>query len=62
MKKITHAQIIEELGGTMKVAEDCGLEPSAISHWKTRGIPRPWLMVLRLWSPEVFKNRKVVEQ
>ena len=32
--------IIDELGGTTKLAADCELDVSAISQWRKRGIPR----------------------
>jgi hypothetical protein len=39
------AQIIDRLGGTMKVAAALNLTPSTVSSWKTAkgGIPRWWM-------------------
>lgn len=36
----THAELIEALGGTVAVAEACGVEPPVVSLWKRpeRGI------------------------
>lgn len=38
------SQVIEALGGTMKVAEALSLTPSTVSSWKSAkgGIPRWW--------------------
>ena len=32
-------KIIDALGGTSMVAEKVGITASAVSHWKTRGLP-----------------------
>lgn len=38
------AQIVEALGGTVKVATALALTPSTVSSWKTSGnIPRWWM-------------------
>jgi transcriptional regulator with XRE-family HTH domain len=47
--------IIEALGGTAKVAGICGVSPQAVSQWKTKGIPKPWLKFLQSAYPKVFK-------
>ena len=56
----TANQIIDALGGTKRVAELCGLTPSAISQWRTNGIPKAWDMFLRKAKPGTF--RKLAEQ
>lgn len=33
-------KILEDLGGEAPVAEDLGCGQSAISNWKTRGVPK----------------------
>lgn len=33
------SEIIETLGGTFKTAKLCGVSPSAVSQWRTNGIP-----------------------
>ena len=45
--------VICELGDTAHVAERCGLGKAAVSHWKRRGIPKPWLMFLRKEFPDL---------
>ena len=40
-------EIIEALGGTVSVAEICGRAPSSISDWKSKGIPRSFVLYLR---------------
>ena len=47
-------KIIEQLGGTNELAERCELTPSAVSQWRTNGIPKPWLKLFREWRPDVF--------
>lgn len=47
-------KIIESLGGTSKVAGMCDITPQAVSQWKENGIPKPWLLYLRLKKPKVF--------
>ncbi len=61
MKKITHAELIDLLGGTMKVAEEVELHPTAISHWKHRGIPRVHLRYFRLVRPDIFERHKLID-
>ena len=41
----TASDIIEALGGTVKLANALGLTPSTVSSWKSakRGIPRWWM-------------------
>lgn len=57
-------KIIELLGGCTKVAELCEITPSAVTQWRTNGIPKAQLKFLRLARPDVFneltqkKNRK----
>lgn len=41
------SKIIDSLGGTVAVAKACGLRPQAISRWRNKGIPRPWLILLQ---------------
>lgn len=47
-------QIIEALGGNSALAEAIGVTPQAISYWRRKGIPRPWLMSLRKTHKHVF--------
>jgi hypothetical protein len=46
-------QIIDSLGGTTAVAKLCGITVSAVSQWRTNGIPKYWMMALSLKFPEV---------
>lgn len=46
--------IIEQLGGTAAVARLCAVKMSAVSQWKTNGIPKARLMYLKVIKPEVF--------
>ena len=50
-------QIIDDLGGTSKVAELCDITPQAVSQWKEKGIPKPWSKFLALMHPAVFAPR-----
>ncbi len=47
------SELIDALGGTVKVAELCEVWPSAVSQWRTDGIPRARLMYLRAVRPEI---------
>ena len=59
---MTDSEIIDQLGGTAKVAELCEVSPPAVSQWREQGIPNSRLMFLRLARPDVFpkppKRRK----
>lgn len=54
MKLKNHSSIIDSLGGTSEVARLCGVQPQAVSQWRTDGIPSSRLMYLRLLRPDVF--------
>ena len=47
-------EIIDRLGGTVKVAELCEVTKAAVSQWRKEGIPNARLMYLRLARPDVF--------
>ena len=49
-------QVINALGGTSKTAGLCGVTPSAVSQWRDKGIPRPWLKFLEQLRPDLFGN------
>ncbi|WP_155760614.1 hypothetical protein [Stenotrophomonas maltophilia] len=49
------AALIEAIGGTSAVARECEITHSAVSQWKTQGIPLPWWKYLRLRFPEEFE-------
>jgi DNA-binding transcriptional regulator YdaS (Cro superfamily) len=50
--------IVDALGGTVKAASLCGITPSAVSQWRTNGIPKPWMSFLKLARPDVFRTAK----
>lgn len=52
------SEIIDQLGGTAKVAELCEVSPPAVSQWRESGIPNSRLMFLRLARPDVFGKVK----
>ncbi len=37
---------IAKEGGVGHLAKTLGLKQTAVSNWKARGVPRPWIMVL----------------
>ncbi|MGD1323536.1 Cro/CI family transcriptional regulator [Pandoraea pnomenusa] len=45
-------QIIDALGGTVKVADLCEVSPAAVSQWRDKGIPKPQLRYLKLRFPQ----------
>lgn len=46
--------IIENLGGTVKTAELCGLTKGAVSQWRKSGIPRGWLKFIEVARPDAI--------
>jgi len=55
---MTDLEIIKNLGGTVAVANLCGLDKSAISQWKKRKIPKAWKLYLKRVKPSAFKGIK----
>ena len=53
--EINSNEIIDRLGGTVKVAELCEVTKAAVSQWRKDGIPNARLMYLRLARPDVFE-------
>ena len=35
---MTDSEVIDVLGGTLKVARDCGASKSMVSNWRKRGV------------------------
>ena len=52
--EIDSNEIIDALGGTVKVAEMCEVTKAAVSQWRENGIPNARLMYLKLLRPDVF--------
>lgn len=52
----TPDQIIDALGGTVKVSEICEISTGAVSQWRTAkgGIPKPWIKFFKAKYPKVF--------
>lgn len=46
--------IIDELGGTTKVATLFEISPASVSEWRREGIPKARLQTIRLLRPELF--------
>jgi len=57
-QNISSSEIIDALGGTTKVAELCEVSVSAVSQWRTDGIPKARLMFLRLARANAFREGK----
>ncbi|MFJ0380966.1 helix-turn-helix domain-containing protein [Bordetella bronchiseptica] len=49
------SELIDRLGGTVKVAMICGITTGAVSQWRTNGMPKPWKLFFRTKSPKVFR-------
>jgi len=47
-------RIIDALGGTSAVAKLCEVNSQAVSQWRRKGIPRPWLKLFRHMRPDLF--------
>ena len=39
---------IDAEGGVGKLADSLGIAQSAVSNWRARGVPHPWLLLLNL--------------
>jgi len=50
------SELIDAIGGTSKVSEICGLTTGAVSQWRTKGIPRPWMKFFSKAYPKEFKQ------
>jgi hypothetical protein len=55
-KELTPSEIIDALGGTSATARLFKVSPAAVTPWRTRGIPEPRLMYLKLLRPDLFGN------
>jgi hypothetical protein len=49
-------KVIDALGGTGKTADICDISASAISQWRSKGIPKGWLRFLQKSHPEIFED------
>lgn len=49
-------KIIDELGGTVAVADLCRCKPPSVSEWRKSGIPIARLMYLQAVRPDVFEK------
>lgn len=56
------SKVIDELGGTKKVAVLFKISMAAVSQWRKEGIPDSRLMYLRLARPEIFAPPKRVRK
>jgi hypothetical protein len=55
---MTPSEIIDRLGGTSKVAKECGIRMQSVSVWRKTVVPPARLMYFRLKYPEVFANEE----
>jgi hypothetical protein len=51
-------KIIDDFGGTSKVAELFGIKPPSVHGWRYDGIPDARLFSLRLINPSYFEEKK----
>ena len=56
-------EVIESLGGTVAVANICGIRSPSVSEWKGKGITRPYLLFLRerFSTLPVMKKREIAD-
>lgn len=54
-------KVIDDLGGTNAVADLFEIDPSAVSQWRRKGIPKPRLQFLKLAHPELFAGSELAE-
>jgi hypothetical protein len=55
----THSRLIDELGGTAKVAAICHVSSQAVSKWRRHGIPMARLMYLKVAHPVECKKSAI---
>ena len=55
-KDLEANEVIDNLGGTSKVAELCDIKSPSVSDWRKYGIPKPWRKFLMCQHPEAFKT------
>ena len=53
-KQDTAELLIEEMGGTVKVAQICQITPASVSGWKKHGVPIGWQKYFSIAFPEVW--------
>lgn len=53
-------KIIDDLGGTGKVAALCDVKPPSVSEWRKVGIPKAQRRYLMLLRPDVFATESTV--
>lgn len=49
-------RIIDELGGTVAVAELCNISSGAVSQWRDAGIPEPRMQFFRVLRKDLAKK------
>jgi hypothetical protein len=54
----TDSELIDALGGTSKVAAICGVSASAVTQWRTNGMPKAWRKYLCLLKPRIAGKAK----
>jgi hypothetical protein len=55
---MTPSELIDKLGGTSKVAKECGIKLQSVSVWRRTVIPPARMMYFKLKFPEVFASEK----
>lgn len=55
------SEIIDQAGGTSKVAEIFEITPSAVTQWRTNGIPKSSIKYLRLLRPDIFASDHIFD-
>lgn len=56
------AYVIEQLGGTAKVAKFFGIKQGSVSEWKTTGLPQARRRHLVDIRPDLFAGTDLAEQ
>lgn len=55
--ELTANEIINNLGGTARTAELCEVTQSAVSQWRTDGIPKHQMKFIRAVRPKALKRK-----
>lgn len=53
MDPLSDEQIIDRLGGAVKIARMCDITPQAVSMWRKKGMPRLRRQLLLLLNPQI---------
>lgn len=57
---MNHSELINQMGGTIRVANLCSVSSQAVSKWRKTGIPKARMMYLGLVFPDLFNKHDLL--